>query len=235
MKQLPPSFSIDFAAPPLDGLPDSCRDLVTAIVAGAAHPDPVFRKLLATQLATLTEQVRPWLHGQLVYPSTEAWRTAYEDVLTEPAVTNYRSVAWVKTEDYWQDLPGQHAMQFNYALLDRGVKIERILILGWNLWPPELTLPHSSIQTWIEEQHYRGVEILLVRESDLVSEMGLLCDFGIYGDRATGQQELDDASRTVCFTLSFDRSAIQLAQERWRKLALFATRYAELLDRDIVR
>lgn len=235
MKPLPPAFTLDFSTPLVDCVPESCRELVTAIVAGASHPDSVFRKLLATQLAALTEQARPWLHGQLIYPSTEAWRTAYEDVLTDPAVSEYRSVAWVKTEDYWQDLPGQHAMQFNYALLDRGVKIERILILGWNLWPPELTLPHSSIRTWIEEQHYRGVQTLLVRESDLVSETGLLCDFGIYGERATGQQELDNASRTVCFTLAFDRAAVELARNRWARLALFAIPYAELLDRASMR
>ena len=70
-------------------------------------------------------------------------------VLNQPNITEYRSVAWVKTEDYWQDLPGQHAMQFNYALLDRGMKIERAFILGWNLWPPELALPHHSIRSWI--------------------------------------------------------------------------------------
>jgi hypothetical protein len=231
MKDLPPSFSIAFTAPPLDGLPDSCRDLVAAIVAGDSHPDPVFRTLLAPHLAALTEQIRPWLHRQLVYPSTEAWRTAYETLLDSREIVEYRSVAWVKTEDYWQDLPGQHAMQFNYALLDRGMKIVRILILGWNLWPPELTLPNHTIRSWIEEQHYRGVEILLVRESDLVSEAGLLCDFGIYGDRSTGQQELDESSRTICFTLSFDRAAIQLAHDRWDRLRLFAVRYAELLDR----
>ncbi len=167
------------------------------------------------------------------YESTESWRTAYQAVLADQDVKEYRSVAWVKTEDYWQDLPGQRALQFNYALLDRGVKIERLLILGWNLWPRELALPHPVIRTWIEEQHYRGIEVWLVRESDLVGERGLLCDFSIYGGDATGKQKLDEASRTVCFTLSFNRSAVQLAGERCGKLALFAVPYADLLDRDL--
>lgn len=234
MKQLPPAITLDFSVG-LDGIPDSCRDLVTTIVTAATHSDSAFRSLISTQLATLTEHVRPWLHGQLIYPNTEAWRTAYEKVLSEPGIMEYRSVAWVKTEDYWQDLPGQRAMQLNYSLLDRGVKIERQLILGWNLWPPEVTLPHQSIRNWIEEQHYRGIEMGLVRESDLVGEPGLLGDFGIYGDRATGKQELDNASRTVCFTLSFDRAAVQVAQEQWAKTALFATPYAALLDHDLSR
>jgi hypothetical protein len=57
----------------------------------------------------MTEQVRQWCHGELTYESTESWRTAYQAVLADPDVKEYRSVAWVKTEDYWQDLPGQHA------------------------------------------------------------------------------------------------------------------------------
>lgn len=235
MKTVPPPFTIALSGPSLGEVPDSCRELVAGILASASHPDSVFRGLLTPHLAQMTEQVRQWCHGELVYESTESWRTAYQAVLADSEITEYRSVAWVKTEDYWQDLPGQRAMQFNYALLDRGLKIERLLILGWNLWSPEQALPHPAIRTWIEEQHYRGIEVWLVRESDLIGETDLVCDFGIYGDRATGKQELDDASRTVCFTLSFDRSAVQLAQERWAKLALFATRYAELLDRGMAR
>src|SRR5688572_565048 len=218
MKAPSPAFSVAFNAPVWDGLPDLCRDLVTAIIAGATHPNPAFQKLLAPHLAALTEQTRPWLHGQLTYPNTEAWRAAYELVLSDPEITEYRSVAWVKSEDYWQDLPGQHAMQFNYALLDRGMKIERMLILGWNLWPPEWTLPQTSIRRWTDEQHYRGIEIRLIREADLLSEPHLLGDFGMYGERATGRQELDDACRTSCFTLSFDIAAIQLVRERWARL-----------------
>src|SRR5262245_4621402 len=112
VKPLPPAFAIALSGPAWEGLPDSCRELVTAIVAGASHFHPAFQKLLAPHLAALTEQTRPWLHGQLTYPNTEAWRAAYELVLSDPDITEYRSVAWVKSEDYWQDLPGQHAMQF---------------------------------------------------------------------------------------------------------------------------
>lgn len=235
MKSLPPVIEISLSGQWLDHVPESCRELVASIVAIALHPDLVLRDLLAPHLAQMTAQVRPWCHGELRYESTESWRTAYQTVLADAAITDYRSVAWVKTEDYWRDLPGQRAMNFNYELLDRGVKIERQLILGWNLWPPELTLPLPTIRNWIEEQHYRGIELGLVREADLVGEQCLLGDFGIYGDRATGRQELDDASRTVCFTLSFDRGAVQLAQQQWANLALFSTSFAALLDHDLAR
>ena len=120
-------------------------------------------------------------------------------------------MAWVKTADYWQDRPGQQSIRLNYDLLDRGVGIERIVILGWNLWLPEIHLPGNSIRRWLEEQHYRGISLALVRESDLVNEPDLLRDFGIYGTRATGEQELDEQSRTVRFELRFDEPGIRLA------------------------
>jgi hypothetical protein len=229
----PPALMTSLAKLPLEDVPETCYELVEAVITSAAHPNPVFRELLSPRLAQMTEQARVWSHGELVYESTESWRTAYQAVLASPLVKDYHSVAWVKTEDYWQDLPGQRAMQINYALLDRGVRIERLLVLGWNLWPPELDLPLAVIRTWIEEQHYRGIDIWLVRESDLVGERGLLCDFGIYGDTATGKQELDSASRTICFSLSFDPAAIQLAQDRWARLLLFARTYSQLLDQNL--
>jgi hypothetical protein len=40
----------------------------------------------------------------------------------------------------------------------------------------------------------------------------------------------DDESRTVSFTLTFDRAALQLANERWARLRLFARPYAELVE-----
>lgn len=216
-------------------LPEPCRDLVSGLVAGASHPDPVFRELLRTRLAALSDQVREWSHGQLGFMGTEAWRTAYERVLTSPDISEYRSVALLNTEDYWQDLPGQQGLRLNFELLDSGMRIERILIIGWNLWPPELRLPKETIRRWIDDQHYRGVSIHLVRENDLVGEPDLLRDFGIYGDRAVGELHVDGDSRTVSFTLWFDRSAIELAKERWARLRLYARSYGELLERAPVR
>jgi hypothetical protein len=66
-----------------------------------------------------------------------------------------------------------------------------------------------------------GCDITLVRESDLASEPDLLADIGVYGDRACGTQELDERSRTVRFVLYFDRQAVRLAKDRWRRLAIY--------------
>ena len=69
---------------------------------------------------------------------------------------------------------------------------QRIVILRGELWPVNDRLPSPIIRGWIEEQLRHGLEVSAVRESDLVMEADLLCDFAIYGDRATGIQELDE-------------------------------------------
>ena len=66
-------------------------------------------------------------------------------------------------------------------------------------------LPAPAIRPWIDEQNDHGIWVSLVRESEIAAEPDLLADFGIYGDRAIGIQELDEQSRTLRFVLHFDR------------------------------
>ena len=80
------------------------------------------------------------------------------------------------------------------------------------------------------QQHDHGIWVLLVRESDIASEPDLLADFGIYGERATGVQELDDQSRTLRFILYFGPQNVRLARDRWTRLLLYATPFSDLLD-----
>lgn len=214
------------AAPDLDALWELTRSLATL----RDFADPVLREHVVASTAVLIDEIRRLARGQVVFTNTETWRAAYEKVLSDPGVTEYLSVSWVKSEDYWQDLPGQQSMRLNYDLIGRGMRIERILIIGWNLWPPRVRAPLPQVREWIEEQHYRGIWVALVRESDLLNEQELLRDFGIYGDRATGEQELDEESRTIQFVLSFDQSALGLARDRWDRLMLFAIPYGNLLD-----
>jgi hypothetical protein len=98
------------------------------------------------------------------------------------------------------------------------------------LWSRGEPLPAPDIRPWIEQQHDHGVWVSLVRESDVVCEPDLLVDFGIYGERAIGIQELDEQSRTMRFILHFDSQDLKLARDRWERLALYATPYADLLD-----
>jgi hypothetical protein len=109
------------------------------------------------------------------------------------------------------------------------------LILRGNLWPHGEALPSPDIRPWIEQQHENGIWILLVRESDILGEPDLVSDFGIYCDRATGVQELDEQSRTLRFILSFDPQSLRPAWDRWERLLLYTAAYRDLLDQTSAR
>lgn len=196
----------------------------------AKHPDPILRQFAVLKLSSVIEQVRSLSEGVINFIGTETWRTVYEQLLQSPGLQVYRSVAWVKTDDYWQDQPGRQSMRLNFLVAKQGTKIERIVILRGKLWPANDDLPSPSIRRWIEEQNSEGLRVWIVREADLINEPDLLCDFGIYDERATGVQELDEQSRTVRFQLSFVPSSVRLAQDRWTRLLLYAKSYFEILD-----
>ena len=193
--------------------------------------DPILRETAVLKLASVNAQLAPLSDGVVVFAGTEGWRTLYEKLLASPALKNYRSVALVRTKDYWQDAPGRQSLRANYEAVIRGVQIERVIILRDELWPAEAVLPVAEILPWIDEQHGHGVWVVLVRESDLDSEPDLRTDFGIYGERAVGTQELDERSRTTRFTLSFDSTEVRLGIDRWQRLYLFGTSFQTLLDR----
>jgi hypothetical protein len=198
----------------------------------AGQSDPVLRQIALLKLSSVSGQIGTLAGGTVVFAGTEGWRTVYEQLLRSPDVREYRSVAWVRSKDYWQDQPGRQSMLDNFEAAHRGVLVERIVILRDGLWPKGQALPSAEILPWIEEQHNHGLWVALLREGDLQGEQDLLADVGIYGKRAVGVQELDERSRTVRFTLLFDAEAVAQAEERWRRLALFATPMRTLLDRD---
>jgi hypothetical protein len=204
-----------------------CRTLTDL----ANQTDPILRELACLKLDSVVGELEALADGTVLFAATEGWRTVYEKILANPNLKEYRSIAWVRTKDYWQDAPGRQSMAANFTAVNRGVHVERIVILRDDLWSRGEPLPTTDIRPWIEEQHNHGVWVLLVRESDLASETDLLTDIGIYGDRAVGTQELDERSRTLRFTLTFDPQAVRIARDRWEKLYLFATSYRTLLDR----
>ena len=83
----------------------------------------------------------------------------------------------------------------------------------------------------IKERHANGIEVSLLRTSALQAEPQLLCDMGLYGERAVGFQTFDEVGRTRRYLLRFDRHSIALAQQRWQQLGLYAESLENLLDR----
>lgn len=224
-------LQVPLALAPEHELFDRYSEFTNALAELAGEGDPVLRQYALLKLTSISEEVRSLAEGKVVFSSTESWRTVYEQLLLSPGLRSYRSVSWVKTRDYWQDQPGRQSMRLNYFAAGRGVEIERIVILRGELWPPGEGLPAEEIRPWVEEQHAHGIRVFLVRESETVCEDDVLCDFGIYGSRATGTQELDEHSRTLRFILRFDPPSIRLAQDRWARLLLFARPYGDLLEK----
>lgn len=222
-------LQVPVALAPQHDLFDLYSAFANSLAGLAKHPDPILRQFAVLKLSSVIEQVRSLSEGVITFTGTETWRTVYEQLLQSPGLKDYRSVSWVKTPDYWQDQPGRQSMRLNFFVAKQGVMIERVAILRGKLWAASDDLPSPSVRPWIHEQHVEGIRMWLVREADLINEPDLLCDFGIYDERATGVQELDEQSRTIRFQLSFVPSSVRLAQDRWTRLLLYAKPYSELL------
>jgi hypothetical protein len=212
------------------GLLSVYRRMARAVMEIGAQPDPLACELASLRLATMADEMEALGKGSVVFTATETWRAAYQKLLLTLKVKSYLSVAWVRTSDYWDDAPGRQSMQLNFDLAERGFRIERVHILPANLWPLGERLPLPATLAWLQEQHARQILVSVVREHDLVKEPDLLCDFAIYGDRATGTQELDQQSRTQRFVLSFDQESHRQALARWERVGLFAISFADLTD-----
>jgi hypothetical protein len=206
------------------------RSLSEGLTAVAGQPHGVLRDASIQKLASVAEQVAGLAAGKIVFEQTEGWRSVYERLLLSPGLKAYRSIAWVQTLGYWQDSPGQQSMRVNFEAAARGVSIERIVILPDHLWHAKSALPAPEILPWIVQQHDQGLQVALVRESEAAREPDLLTDLGIYGSWAVGLQELDEHSRTLRFTLQIDPQAVRAAEDRWRRLGLYALPFESLRD-----
>lgn len=194
--------------------------------------DPISRDLMVARATQLERELRQVSQGRFVFTGTETWRMAYERLLRSAGLYLYRSIAFLKTANYWQDEPGRQSMQVNFELAGDGrLIIERIAIVPDHLWPPHERFPVEPIHSWLHAQHQHNIIVKLVRASAVADELDLIADMGIYGNRAVGQQEVDDRGRTVHFTLTFDCAEILAAEQRWERLSIYALSYAELLDR----
>lgn len=196
------------------------------------HTDPIFRAIAVEQLDELNRRMTTIAASSLVFEETETWRIIYERLLRSPGLYLYRSVAWVRNVDYWQDEPGRKSMAVNFELrANNQLNVERIAIIVDELWPATNRWPAEPIRRWLHEQHVHGIDVKLVRESALKQEPDLTADIGIYGSRALGTQELDDHGHTARFVLTFDYTKVTEAEDRWNRLAIYAESYDEYLDR----
>ena len=182
----------------------------------------MFRKQIGLRLRDFAERLGQFGRGRLTFESTETWRTVYEDVLKACQPRRYLSVALIRTDDYWRDTPGENSLQFNYQLIDDGYHVHRVFIIDDFFWPKAAQTPSTDLFRWIQSQRQHGIEVSLVRLEELENEPTLVSDMGIYGNDAVGRQQTDLEGRTVRYEISFDRTAVAEAEQRWHQLLLFA-------------
>ena len=106
-----------------------------ALTALAEQTDPLLGEIAALKLASVNAQIDLLACGMIVFAGTETWRAVYEQLLAGGSVRGYRSVAWVRSANYWQDPPGRQSMRANFEAVHRRVLIERIAILPDAYWP----------------------------------------------------------------------------------------------------
>lgn len=211
---------------------DRYQSVGNSLLSISRQRDSIFRSVALEHLDELVRQATNIADGTFVFEGTEAWRIIYERLLRSPGLHLYRSVAWIKNANYWQDEPGRKSMAVNFEMHDaERLNIERIAIIADELWPVSEVWPVEPIRQWLHEQHARGIWIKFVRQSALAKEPELVADIGIYGSRAVGIQELDEQCRTVRFTLTFDATRVSDVEARWEKLAVYAESFATYIDR----
>lgn len=182
----------------------------------------VFSQQSILRLQLISNRLEELNRYTLLFESTETWRSVYRDVLETVTASRYFSVALVRSEDYWQDHPAKASLELNYRLVQRGFRIHRVFIVDDFFWAPSARRPVKQVFDWIREQQVNGVDVSLLRYSDLENEPDLVCDFGIYGTEAVGTQITDFNGKTVRFSICFSKLAVQQAEERWKQLLLYA-------------
>lgn len=199
----------------------------------ASHiPDPVFRTAALQQLSILGQSLQELGTGTLTFENTESWRLIYEQILRSKVVYSYKSVAWVRDLDYWQDEPGQKSIRLNQELVSRQqISMERIFILQDALWPTGTEHGDSKVTELLKEHIRSKIKVFAIRESSLSNDQDLLADFGIYGSHAVGYQVMDGRHRTHRFTIQFNFDAVALAEQRWQRLLAYAKPFDEILNR----
>jgi len=152
-----------------------------SLLIASRNPDPIYREIALEHFDELNRKAAAIAEGTFVFEGTETWRIVYERLLRSPGLHLYRSVAWVKNANYWQDEPGRKSMAVNFELHEsERLNIERIAIIADELWPVDEVWPAELVRQWLHQQHYRGIWVKFVRQSALMNEPDLSADVGIY-------------------------------------------------------
>ncbi|MEM7317290.1 MAG: hypothetical protein AAF497_29540, partial [Planctomycetota bacterium] len=107
--------------------------------ADSQHPELI--RHIALRLDTWNDELAQLGQGRIAFSATETWRTIYERVLSRCQVRRYLSVALIRSDSYWQDLPGRASLEFNFQLVEHGFTVQRTFIIDPFFWPPSAKTP----------------------------------------------------------------------------------------------
>ena len=191
------------------------QNTIPSITAATEFENDVYKTLFGQVVNDFNMQLSMLASGSFEFRG-ESWRRPWQQLLSQENVTFYRSAALVKSPGYWQDQPGKSSIAFNESI-SSSVQTKRIFVIWDELWHDE------KLRQWILNQKNSGIEVAVVRRSEIPREEDLLHDFGIYGDKAVGYQFLTEDGTTDRFELHFGREMHANTSDRFSKLELYAT------------
>ncbi len=205
------------------------RRQASALLNVSRRTDIIHRDLALDRIAMLASEAEELGVGRVTFNNTETWRLAYERLLRSPGTSSYHSISVIRTAQYWNEEPGRQSMRLNHELARTSrLSIHRIAIIDDSLWPATSPLPFEPLAKWLQAQAANRIDIRAVRLYTVRSEPDLIVDCGIYGSRAIGRQETDANGNTVRFSLDFCFDKVLDMEERWERLAVYATKVDEL-------
>jgi len=194
---------------------DFVRSSISSYMDSRKRKDPLYQEMFRKKVRELLRQLADASRGCIEYAGGETWRKEWQLLLGHKRGTKYLSVAWVKSPEYWSDPAGQESFAFcRTASLDT----TRIYVLR------DPCHDDPEVCRMVLDDYGSKVKVFVVLE-DVVkaSDEQLLADFGVYGTRAVGYQDLDDRCRTRTFKFYFDEEQCEAARERFNGLKLYAT------------
>lgn len=203
-------------------LRDFYYETINPLRAAFETKDEVFREEASNVLREFYMRLENELSRGTITFRAELFWPIYQKLLNQDDVKSYKSIAWVRSEDYWTNAAGRAIVDFNYELVTKGKSIERIFILPDKVWT------NKRVKRWIREQKNRGINVKIVKENSILPEEELRCDLGIYGERAVGYVQEDENCRILQFDLHFDKKEIDKANGIFEQLKTHALRAVEL-------
>lgn len=151
------------------------------------------------------------------------WPGPYEQIILDPKVKNYYSIAWIRSKGYI-DKAGRPQWVVDERIRGEGdFRVEKIFIVSQNAWG------ENEVWQWIGKWFTYAnpfafgekVKLFVVKEKECRKKEKdeRYYDIGIYGDQLVGFLELDELSNPKAYTwISLPREKIEKALSIFQKI-----------------